>query len=94
MSKKPRGHEYMAYVTAEIRASKVYHGYGEDRKAVIDNLDAGGFVTKLIKVSRILSVTEDYIFIECPHNTVQTWEYKGALEDFRLKLRQAGVAAE
>ncbi|GAA5542157.1 MULTISPECIES: hypothetical protein [Brucella] len=84
----------MAYVTAEIRASKVYHGYDEDRKAVIDDLGAGGFVTKLIKVSRILSVTEDYIFIECPHNTVQTWEYKGTLEDFRLKLRQAGVAAE
>ncbi len=84
----------MAYITAKIRALKVYHGYDEDRKAVVDDLDAVGFVTKLIKVSRILSVTEDYIFIECPHNTVQTWEYKGTLEDFRLKLHQAGVAAE
>ncbi|MBJ6134937.1 hypothetical protein JAU75_19015 [Ochrobactrum sp. Q0168] len=84
----------MAYITAEIRASKVYHGYDEDRKAVVDDLGAGGFVKKLIKVARILSVTEDYIFIECPHNTVQTWEYKGTLEDFRLKLRQAGVEAE
>ncbi|MGK9218608.1 hypothetical protein KXR81_21025 [Brucella intermedia] len=84
----------MAYVSAEIRASKVYHGYDEDRKAVVDDLDTREFVTKLIKVSRILSVTEDYIFIECPHNTVQTWEYKGTLEDFRLKLRRVGVAAE
>ncbi|WP_343315396.1 hypothetical protein AAIB41_18405 [Brucella sp. BE17] len=83
----------MAYITAEIRASKVYHGYDEARKAVVDDLDVGVFVKKLIKVSRILSVTEDYIFIECPHNTVQTWEYKGTLEDLRLKLLQVGVAA-
>ncbi len=83
----------MAYVTAEIRASKVYHGYDQDRKPIVDNISVTGFVTKIIKVSRILSVTEDYIFIDCPHNTVQTWEYKGTLEDFRLKLVQVGVAA-
>lgn len=84
----------MAYITAEIKSSKVYHGYDEDRKPVVDDLDGGEFVKKLIKVSRILSVTEDYIFIDCPHNTVQTWEYKGTLEEFRLKLRRAGVPAE
>ncbi|MEJ5021005.1 hypothetical protein WH297_14880 [Ochrobactrum vermis] len=84
----------MAYITAEIRPSKVYHGYDKDRKPVVDDLDGGDFVSKLIKVSRILSVTEIYIFIDCPHNTVQTWEYKGTLEEFRLKLRRAGVPAE
>ncbi|GHC76943.1 hypothetical protein [Limoniibacter endophyticus] len=88
------GEEAMAYVTAEIRASKVYHGYDEARRPIIDDLPSSEFVEKMIKISRILSVTENYIFIECPHNTVQTWEYKGTLDEFRIKMRQAGISVE
>ncbi|GGK09013.1 hypothetical protein [Pseudomonas matsuisoli] len=83
----------MSYVTASIRATKVYHGYDSERRLIIDTLDSTGFVTKLIKVERILSVTEDYIFIECPHDTVQVWEYEGSLAAFKQRLAECGVAA-
>lgn len=81
----------MAFITANIRATKVYHGYDTARQLIIDELPVVPLVRKLIKVERILSVTEAYIFIECPHGTVQTWEYEGSLADIMKKLASVGV---
>jgi hypothetical protein len=81
----------MKYISARVRPVKVYHGYDADRRNIIDELPPRDFVEKVIKIDRILSVTEDYIFIECPHNTVQTWEYEGSLSDIKAQLRTAGM---
>ncbi|WP_201861584.1 hypothetical protein [Microvirga soli] len=81
----------MKYITARIRPEKVFHGYDSDRKIVTDELPNQEFVEKVIKIDRILSFTENYIFIECPHNTVQTWEYEGGLADIKGRLREAGM---
>ncbi len=81
----------MKYISARVRPVKVYHGYDADRTNIIDELPPRDFVEKVIKIDRILSVTEDYIFIECPHNTVQTWEYEGSLSDIKAQLRTAGM---
>jgi hypothetical protein len=74
------------FIALKIKAKSVYHGYDEEGKLVIEPVGATDFVEKLIKIDRILSFTEDYIFIECPHDTVQTWEYEGALADIKARL--------
>ncbi|WP_439498337.1 hypothetical protein [Bosea sp. (in: a-proteobacteria)] len=75
------------FIALKIKAKSVYHGYDEEGKLIIEPVGSTDFVEKLIKIDRILSVTEDYIFIECPHDTVQTWEYEGSLSDIKNKLR-------
>ncbi|MCR0983832.1 hypothetical protein [Roseomonas populi] len=84
----------MNYISARIRPDRVFHGYDAERKLVVDKMPAQDFVEKVIKVDRILSVTEDYIFIECPHDTVQTWEYEGDLADIKRRLAAAGLLIE
>jgi hypothetical protein len=74
------------FIALKIKAKDVYHGYDEEGKLVIEPVGSAGFVEKIIKISRILSFTEDYIFLECPHETVQTWEYEGSLADIKSKL--------
>lgn len=74
------------FIALKIKAKSVYHGYDEDGKPIIEPVDSTGFVEKLIRIDRILSFTEDYIFIECPHDTAQTWEYEGSLSDIKSKL--------
>jgi hypothetical protein len=81
----------MKYITARIRADRVFHGYDADNKIVTSDLAKTEFVEKVIKLDRILSFTDNYIFIECPHDTVQTWEYEGSLADMKERLRSAGV---
>ncbi|MFA6964348.1 hypothetical protein [Bosea sp. (in: a-proteobacteria)] len=74
------------FIALKIKAKSVYHGYDEEGRLIIDPVESKGFVEKIIKIDRILSFTEDYIFIECPHDTVQTWEYEGSLADIKAKL--------
>ena len=81
----------MHYITLKIRPERVYHGYNASREQVIDTLPEEEFVEKTIKLERILSFTEEHVFIQCPHDTVQTWEYLGSLEDVNERLRAAGV---
>lgn len=81
----------MKYITARVRPDKVYLGYDEDNRIVTEPMPNKEFVEKVIRIDRILSFTETYIFIECPHETVQTWEYEGSLADIKTKLRSAGL---
>lgn len=81
----------MKYITARVCPDKVYHGYNSDHQPIIGNLPNDKFVEKVIKIDRILSFTEEYIFIECPHDTVQTWKYEGGLKEIKSRLRAAGV---
>ncbi|MEN5084573.1 hypothetical protein ABE438_18985 [Bosea sp. TWI1241] len=77
------------YITARIKADKIFHGYDEALAPVITDHAPRDYVEKVIKLDRILSFTDKYIFIECPHDTVQTWEYEGGLEDIKQKLNDA-----
>ncbi len=79
------------FIALKIKANSVYHGYDEEGKLIVEPVGSTGFVEKLIKIDRILSFTQDYIFIECPHDTVQTWEYEGSLADIKGKLTSIGA---
>jgi len=74
------------FIALKIKAKSVYHGYDEEGSLIVEPVGSTDFVEKLIKIDRILSFTQDYIFIECPHDTVQTWEYEGSLADIKGKL--------
>lgn len=77
------------YITARIKADKIYHGYEKDLSPIVTDHPPREYVEKVIKLDRILSFTDKYIFINCPHDTVQTWEYEGSLEDIKQKLKDA-----
>jgi hypothetical protein len=81
------------YIALKIKAKSVYHGYDADRNLIVDPVGSTEFVEKVIKLDRILSFTEDYVFIECPHDTVQTWEYEGSLADIKAKLHSLSALA-
>jgi hypothetical protein len=85
-SPPPRKSRNAMFIALKIKAKSVYHGYDEDGKLIIEPVGSTGFVEKVIRIDRILSFTEDYIFIECPHDTAQTWEYEGTLADIKAKL--------
>lgn len=75
------------FIALKIKAKSVYHGYDEEGSLIVAPVGSTDFVEKVIRIDRILSFTEDYIFIECPHDTVQTWEYEGTLADIKGKLK-------
>lgn len=77
----------MKYITARIRPRTVHLGYDEKGVLQTNTFEQREFVEKVIKIDRILSFTDDHIFIACPHETVQVWDYEGGLSGIKDKLR-------
>jgi hypothetical protein len=81
----------MTYFTAKIRARTVYIGYDERGEMISRDLNKSEFVEKVIKLDRILSFTDDHLFVACPHDTVQVWEYEGDLTTVKEQLKSKGL---
>lgn len=81
----------MAYFTAKIRARSVHIGYDDQGDLIKRDLPATDFVEKVIQLDRILSFTDDHLFVACPHDTVQVWDYEGDLADVKQRLLKAEV---
>ncbi len=84
----------MSYITAHIRPRTVHLGYDANGELRKSDFAPREFVEKVIKIDRILSVTEDHLFVACPHDTVQVWDYKGDLASIKDQLRRAGLLLE
>ncbi|EHY8868413.1 hypothetical protein NDJ15_19245 [Vibrio parahaemolyticus] len=47
---------------------------------------------KLICVDRIRSISEQYLLVTGPDGREMYWEYKGTLDEVKVKLQSIGVA--
>ncbi|GAA0612624.1 hypothetical protein [Paenochrobactrum glaciei] len=78
------------YFTARIRCRTVLIGYDNDGNRISRPANKTEFVEKVIKLDRILSFTDDHLFVACPHDTVEVWDYEGDLS----KVKEHLVARE
>ncbi|WP_374638741.1 hypothetical protein [Agrobacterium salinitolerans] len=81
----------MTYFTARIRARTVHVGYDEQGELITRPMNKVDYVEKVIRLDRILSFTDDHLFVACPHNTVQVWDYEGDLGTVKSYLKEAGL---
>lgn len=81
----------MKYFTARIRARTVHIGYDENGEKIKHNLNKTEFIEKVIQLDRILSFAEDHMFVACPHDTVEVWDYEGDLSMVKEHLKAAGL---
>lgn len=81
----------MTYFTARIRARTVHIGYDSNGELIARNMNHTEFVEKVIRLDRILSFTDDHLFVACPHDTVQVWDYEGDLTEVKRQLKSAGM---
>jgi uncharacterized protein YcgI (DUF1989 family) len=86
--------EDMTYFTARIRARTVHIGYDQNGDLITRDLNKTEFVEKVIKLDRILSFTDDHLFVACPHNTVQVWDYEGDLKTVKEQLSLRNLLIE
>ncbi|MGR3701331.1 MAG: hypothetical protein ACU0A4_04540 [Paracoccaceae bacterium] len=77
----------MSYFTARIRARKIYIGYDKDGNRISRDANKTDFVEKVIRIDRILSFTDDHMFVACPHDTVEVWDYEGDLAAVKQHLK-------
>lgn len=81
----------MTYFIARIRARTVHIGYDNNGELIKRELEQTEFVEKVIRLDRILSFTDDHLFVTCPHNTVQVWDYEEDLSVVKEHLKSNGL---
>ena len=81
----------MKFITLRVRPNKTIHGYDDKNQPITEEVHEDGFVEKVIAVDRVLSFTEDTLYITIPHGRVQTWDYEGSLESVKSQLAEAGL---
>jgi hypothetical protein len=81
-----------AFISVRVRNALVLHGYTDDNQEVVETVSDQPFVEKLLAVSRLQSVSEQYLLVTSSHGRVMYWEYEGGLADIRARLQAAGVS--
>ncbi|MAU48575.1 MAG: hypothetical protein CMP09_27980 [Yangia sp.] len=77
----------MSYFTARIRARTIMIGYDAEGNRIKIPANKTEFVEKVIRLDRILSFTDDHLFVACPHDTVEVWDYEGDLSVVKEQLK-------
>lgn len=83
--------QHMRFFCARVRPVQVHLGYDNGGTMTVTDLPPRDFVEKVIRLDRVLSFTEHYIYIECPGGVAQTWEYEGDLAGIKAVLSSAGI---
>lgn len=81
----------MKFIELEVRTALVVHGYDEDNKEIIEELSDNSFVTKLVSIDRIQSISEEYILVTSSHGRELYWEYNYSMGELKDKLKATGL---
>ncbi|MCA0899851.1 MULTISPECIES: hypothetical protein [Microbulbifer] len=81
----------MKFLELDVRTALVVHGYDENNQEIIEQVNEASFMTKLIAIERIQSISEQYILVTGSHGRIMYWEYRDAMEQLRGRLAEAGL---
>lgn len=80
-----------AFISLKVRPAMILHGFDEQHHEIVETCPAQDFAEKLIAISRIQSVTEDYLLVTSSHGRMMYWEYEGDLAGVTRRLAAAGL---
>jgi hypothetical protein len=76
----------MKFIELKVRTAMIVHGFDEDNKEIVEKVNEQHYVTKIVAVNRIQSISEQFILVTSSHGRVMYWEYDETLQGVREKL--------
>ncbi|MDR5866117.1 hypothetical protein [Halomonas koreensis] len=80
----------MAFIELDVRTAYVVHGFDDHHREIRETVDEPDFMTKLVAIERIQSISERYILVTGSHGRVMYWEYRGEMARVKETLAGAG----
>jgi len=81
----------MLFIEVNVKTAMIVHGFDYNNKEIVEEVNETDFVTKIVAVERIQSISENYLLVSSSHGRVMYWEYEGSLETIRAKLEAADL---
>ncbi len=74
------------FIEVNVRTASVIHGYDAQNRELVEQLAEEAFVTKVIAVDRIQSVSPRYLLVSGTHGRFMYWEFSDAFEHLKRQL--------
>lgn len=84
----------MRFIEVEVKTAIIAHGFNEANQPIEETVDEPNFVTKIVSVDRIRSISEDYLLVSAQDGREMYWAYCGTLAEMKEKLARAGLLVE
>jgi hypothetical protein len=76
----------MKFIELKVRTAMIVHGFDEDNKEIVEKVNEQNYATKIVAISRIQSISEQFILVTSSHGRIMYWEYDDTLQSVREKL--------
>lgn len=84
----------MPFLDLEVRTARIVHGFDEANREIAECPEETDFTRKLIAISRIQSISDQYLLVTGSHGRMMYWEYRGSLDEVEARLATAGLTLE
>ncbi|GAA6154171.1 hypothetical protein [Pseudoteredinibacter isoporae] len=76
----------MKYIEVHVKTAMIVHGFDENNQEIIEHVKEDSYMKKLVSVTRIQSVSEQYLLVSSSHGRIMFWEYEEDYADIVEKL--------
>ncbi|MCR9066013.1 MAG: hypothetical protein NXI00_18735 [Cytophagales bacterium] len=74
------------FLEIKVKNHVILHGFDENNKEILEEVEADSFVTKLVAIDRIQSISEQYILTSYAFGRLIYWEYEGTMDELKSAL--------
>ena len=74
------------FIEVTVKNHQILHGFDENNQEVIATVEVPAAAKKLIKIDRILSISEKFILTSYAYDRIIYWEYEETYDDLKAML--------
>ena len=75
------------FIEIAVGSHQILHGFDQENKEIIEDVNVNSFSKKLIEISRIKSISEKYILTDYGYGRWIYWEYEGSMAQLKARLQ-------
>lgn len=78
--------DYPIFIEITVKNHQILHGFDENNKEIIENVEVASASKKLIAVERILSISEKYVLTSYAFGRLIYWEYEEDYKEIKRRI--------
>ncbi len=86
--------ERVKFITLNVKTAIIVHGFNEHNEELTESVTEDEFVSKMIALHRIQSISEQYLLVTGSHGRMMYWEYEGDMAGLAKRMAAADLLVD
>ncbi|WP_341224869.1 hypothetical protein [uncultured Arcticibacterium sp.] len=74
------------FIEVTVKNHQILHGFDENNQEILESVQVESWAKKLIKIDRVLSISEKFILTSYAYDRIVYWEYEEDYEEIKHML--------